>query len=52
MPQDSILNLDGLDHLLDKLDEKFDKKVDIVSGKGLSTNDYTTDEKNKISRYC
>ncbi len=52
MPQDSILSLNGLDHLLDKLDEKFDKKVDIVSGKGLSTNDYTTDEKNKISRYC
>ena len=49
MPQDSILNLDGLDHLLDKLDEKFDKKVDIVSGKGLSTNDYTTDEKTKLA---
>ena len=27
------------------LDEKFDKKVDIVSGKGLSTNDYTTNDK-------
>jgi len=25
------------------------KKVDKVSGKGLSTNDYTTDEKNKLS---
>lgn len=49
MPQDSILNLDGLDHLLDKLDEKFDKKVDIVSGKGLSTNDYTTNEKTKLA---
>ena len=35
MPQDSILSLNGLDHLLNKLDEKFDKKVDIVSGKGL-----------------
>ena len=49
MPQDSILSLNGLDHLLDKLDEKFDKKVDIVSGKGLSTNDYTTDEKTKLA---
>ena len=49
MPQDSILNLDGLDHLLDRLDEKFDKKVDIVSGKGLSTNDYTTNEKTKLA---
>lgn len=26
-----------------------DAKVDAVSGKGLSTNDYTTDEKNKLS---
>ena len=26
-----------------------DKKVDKVSGKGLSTNDYTTDEKNKLA---
>ena len=25
------------------------KKVDVVSGKGLSTNDYTTDEKNKLA---
>lgn len=49
MPQDSILNLNGLDHLLNKLDEKFDKKVDIVSGKGLSTNDYTTNEKTKLA---
>lgn len=49
MPQDSILSLNGLDHLLNKLDEKFDKKVDIVSGKGLSTNDYTTDEKTKLA---
>ncbi len=26
-----------------------DKKVDKISGKGLSTNDYTTDEKNKLA---
>lgn len=26
-----------------------DKKVDKISGKGLSTNDYTTDEKNKLN---
>lgn len=31
--------------VLDKLDEKVDK----ITGKGLSTNDYTTDEKNKLS---
>lgn len=28
---------------------ELNKKVDKVSGKGLSTNDYTTDEKNKLS---
>lgn len=49
MPQDSILSLNGLDHLLKKLDEKFDKKVDIVSGKGLSTNDYTTNDKTNLN---
>ena len=27
-----------------------DKKVDKVAGKGLSTKDYTTDEKNKLAR--
>lgn len=32
-----------------KYDENIDKKVDKVSGKGLSTNDYTTDEKNKLA---
>lgn len=31
------------------LSTELDKKVDKVSGKGLSTNDYTTDEKNKLA---
>jgi hypothetical protein len=31
------------------LQTNIDKKVDKVSGKGLSTNDYTTDEKNKLA---
>ena len=31
------------------LDEKISNKVDKVTGKGLSTNDYTTAEKNKLS---
>lgn len=30
------------------LQGNIDKKVDAVEGKGLSTNDYTTDEKNKL----
>lgn len=32
-----------------KYDERIDKKVDAVAGKGLSTNDFTTDEKNKLA---
>lgn len=31
------------------VDEQLDTKVDKVSGKGLSTNDYTTAEKNKLA---
>lgn len=33
----------------DYIDSKLNAKVDKVSGKGLSTNDYTTTEKNKLS---
>lgn len=33
----------------DEVDDLLDDKVDKVSGKGLSTNDYTTTEKNKLS---
>lgn len=33
----------------DEIEASIAGKVDIVSGKGLSTNDYTTDEKNKLS---
>lgn len=32
-----------------QVDSKLANKVDKVSGKGLSTNDYTTDEKNKLA---
>ena len=31
------------------VDTELDKKVDKITGKGLSTNDYTTTEKNKLS---
>ena len=37
----------GVLFLLQLLKGQFDKKVDKEAGKGLSTNDYTTDEKNK-----
>lgn len=32
------------------MNKALDNKVDIVTGKGLSTNDYTTEEKNKLSK--
>lgn len=49
MPQDSVLNLEGLEYFRDKSKDELSKKVDKVSGKGLSTNDYTTAEKNKLA---
>lgn len=39
-------NLDDIDMLIKELD---DGKVDKEVGKGLSANDYTTDEKNKLA---
>lgn len=41
-PETTISNVSGLQAALDG-------KVDTVSGKGLSTNDYTTTEKNKLA---
>lgn len=38
----------GVLYLLQLLKGQFDTKVDKVNGKGLSTNDYTTAEKNKL----
>ena len=38
--------VDGLDTATE---EALNKKVDAVTGKGLSTNDYTTEEKNKLA---
>lgn len=34
---------------LNNLQNNLDSKVDKITGKGLSTNDYTTDEKNKLA---
>lgn len=48
-----IVNIDDLNYNADILDSKAkelqDNKVDKVTGKGLSTNDYTTAEKNKLA---
>ena len=44
-----FLTKDGLRHVWITLKSKFDTKVDKVDGKQLSTNDYTTTEKNKLA---
>ena len=44
-----ILPKGNLQYFLQKLKGKLDLKVDAVSGKGLSTNDFTTEEKNKLA---
>lgn len=45
----TYLDKNGLDYYDEKVQTKLNNKVDKVSGKGLSTNDYTTTEKNKLS---
>ena len=44
----AYLDKEGLTHLWQGLKQKLANKVDKVEGKGLSTNDYTTAEKNKL----
>lgn len=43
--------VEGLHATDEALDDKIDGKVSKVSGKGLSTNDYTTAEKNKLASF-
>ena len=38
-----------IDNKLSVMQSDIDTKVDVENGKGLSTNDYTTDEKNKLA---
>lgn len=45
----AFLDLDGLSHLVQWVKGQLGNKVDKVSGKQLSTNDYTTAEKNKLA---
>ena len=40
-------SLNTLTHLVDLIKNELLKKVDVESGKGLSTNDYTNEEKSK-----
>lgn len=44
-----VLDSDGLSRVWAKVKSLLSGKVDAVSGKGLSTNDYTTTEKNKLA---
>ena len=43
------LDNNGLSYLWQKIKSQLTTKVDKVDGKGLSTNDYTTAEKNKLA---
>lgn len=45
----AFLDLDGLSHLVQWVKGQLGGKVDKVEGKQLSTNDYTTAEKNKLA---
>lgn len=44
-----FLDSNGLKLVWDKVKELLGKKVDVETGKGLSTNDYTTEEKTKLA---
>lgn len=44
-----FLDLTGLEHFWDGIKAKLDNKVDKVTGKQLSTEDYTTAEKSKLA---
>lgn len=44
-----VLDYTGTNHLVSKTKTKLAKKVDKVVGKGLSTNDYTKAEKQKVA---
>ena len=49
MANDKFLDKTGLTYLWSKLKTMFSNKVDKVTGKGLSTEDYTSAEKTKLS---
>ena len=46
--EDEFYNVDTVNGNLDKIDEEFGRKVNKVEGKGLSSNDYTDEEKEKL----
>lgn len=46
--EDEFYNVDTVNGNLDKIDAEFGRKVNKVEGKGLSSNDYTDEEKEKL----
>ena len=46
--EDEFYNVSTVNDNLDKIDEEFSRKVNKIEGKNLSSNDYTTDEKEKL----
>ena len=47
--EDFNSNMNVIDENLSNVEGKINNKVDKITGKGLSTNDYTTEEKNKLN---
>lgn len=47
----AFLDTEGFSHFWETIKEKLSGKVDKVTGKGLSTNDYTDEEKTKLANF-
>lgn len=45
-----VVTLENLQYYTRKVDAELETKVDKITGKGLSTNDYTTEEKNALAK--
>lgn len=50
MVQMKVLTEEGLNYLVQKIDGQLETKVNVETGKGLSTNDYTTAEKEALAQ--
>ena len=50
MAEMKILTQEGLEYLVQKIDGQLETKVNVETGKGLSTNDYTTAEKEALAK--
>ena len=48
---DNIYQKSEVDNIIKDLQDKIDNKVEKIDGKGLSTNDYTDDEKGMVTNY-